>query len=404
MNLFKSLVLSMLLVTLLMTVIYVKGQAALLGVSSTEILAGDTFYAFYNITTVKGKPIVEFKLTVVTPKGWKLNPHRASGITMEGKDIEVVWNGSTAFYKGDGASLAHVSFLIWVPPHEKGIRGIEASGYIVVKEGDELKKYNVMGSKQVKVHQWEPMVFLNLSKTELIPPTILKASLRVLTAPPLYPTDMRNVLIKVEDSIRGVIYQEVREYWPYGTVMSAQFPIEISQNAPGGEQRVSVIVEYDVFGERYSTKVDYSYRVVKPSRVTVESVEVTKEARMGEPIEVKAVLVNPSSFDAMNVELHAQLGEDHQSRRLGDLAPGAYLIGNLTFKPRFAGRWNLTVWAVWTQEYPKITNLTERKSYEVVIREETQINVTILVVSLVVICIATVKYVLKRRGAKKPEG
>ncbi|MCS7102669.1 MAG: hypothetical protein NZ992_02155 [Candidatus Korarchaeum sp.] len=401
---FKILLPLILLATLPLTPITIEGQMALLGVSNTEVLAGDTFYAFYNITTIKSKPIVEFELTVIIPKGWKLSPYKASGITMEGKDIEVRWNGSTAFYRGDGASLAQVSFLVWVPPHERGVRNLEASGYIVVKEGKEPRRYNVIGSKQVRVHQWEPMVFLNLSKVELIPPTILKASLRILTAPPLYPTDMKNVLIKVEDSVKGVIYQEVREYWPYGTVMDAHFPLEVSQSTPGGEQKVRVTVEYEVFGERYSTQVDYTYKVIKPSKVVIESVEVTKEARLGEPIEVKVVLVNPSSFDAMNVELHAQLGDDHWSRRLGDLAPGAYLISNLTFKTKGSGRWNVTVWAIWTQEYPKITNSTERKSYEVTVREETQINTIILAIPLAVISVAATKYVLKKRGARKPEG
>lgn len=395
--------LTMLLATLSLTSTTAEAQVALLGVSETEILAGGTFYAFYNVTTVKDKPIVEFKLTVIVPSGWRLTPYKASGITMEGKDIEIVWDGSIAFYRGDGASLAQVSFLVWVPPYESGIRSLGASGYVVVREGGELRKYNVVGSKQVKVHQWEPMVFLNLSKVELIPPAILKASLRILTAPPLYPADMRNVLIKVEDSIKGVVYQEMREYWPYGTVMDAQFPIELSQNAPGGEHKISVTVEYDVFGERYSTRVDYAYKVIKPSKVAIEGVEVTKEARVGEPIEVKVVLVNPSSFKATDVELHAQLGEQHQSKRLGDLAPGAYLIGSLTFKTNSPGKWNITVWAVWAQEYPKVTNSTEMKSYDVTVREETQISAIIVVLIILVILIAAAKYVLKGRGVKKPE-
>ncbi|MEM0017848.1 MAG: hypothetical protein QW280_05215 [Candidatus Korarchaeum sp.] len=396
--------LTMLLAALSLTLITAEAQVALLGVSETEVLAGGTFFAFYNITAVKDKPIIEFKLTVIVPKGWRLSPYKASGITMEGKDIEVLWNGSTAFYRGDGASLAQVSFLVWVPPYESGVRNLEASGYVVVREGGELRKYNVVGSKRVNVHQWEPMVFLNLSKVEIVPPAILKASLRILTAPPLYPADMRNVLIKVEDSVKGVVYQEMREYWPYGTVMDAQFPIEVPQNAPGGEQKISVTVEYEVFSERYSTRVDYAYKVVKPSKIIVERVNVTEEARVGEPIEVRVILINPSSFEAKDVELHAQLGEYHQSRRLGNLAPGAYLISNLTFKVNSPGRWNITIWAIWTQEYPKVTNSTERKSYSVIVREETQINAIIVAISLVVISVAAVKYALKGRGVKETEG
>lgn len=382
----------------------VEGQVALLGVSRTDVLAGDIFYAFYNITTVKDKPIVEFMLTVIAPQGWKVSPYKASGITMEGKDIEVVWNGSTAFYRGVGASVAHIAFQVWVPPQESGLRSLGASGYIIVREGGELRRYEVVGSKQVNVHYWEPMVFLNLSKTEIIPPAILKASLRVLTAPPLYPADMRNVVVKVEDSVRGILYHETREYWPYGTVMDAQFPIEVPQSAPGGEQRVSVTVEYDAFGRRYSTRVDYSYKVIKPSRVEVERVEVPKEAYKGKPVEVRVVLINPSSFDAMDVEIHAQLGEDHQSKRLGNLAPGAYAISNLTFTPENSGKWNLTVWAVWTQEYPRTVNSTEKSVYELNVIEEGGANVMILVAISLVIIIATAKYVLKRGRVKEAEG
>ncbi|MEM2490309.1 MAG: hypothetical protein QXD92_04230, partial [Candidatus Korarchaeum sp.] len=80
------------------------------------------------------------------------------------------------------------------------------------------------------------------------------------------------------------------------------------------------------------------------------------------------------------------------------------LTSNLTFKVNSPGRWNITIWAIWTQEYPKVTNSTERKSYSVIVREETQINAIIVAISLVVISVAAVKYALKGRGVKETEG
>lgn len=399
MRIFKLVLILVLLAVISFPPRIAEGQIALLGVSETDVIAGSMFYAFYNITTTKDKPIVEFELTVIAPKGWRVEPHRASGITMEGKDIEVKWNGSKAFYKGEGASLAQVSFIVWVPPHERGSKSLEARGYIIVREGGEDKKQFVVGSKQVNVHQWEPMIFLNLSKTSVIPPAILKASLRILTAPPLYPADMRNVVVRVEDSIKGVIYQESREYWPYGTVMDANFPLEVPQNAPGGKQKVSVSVEYEVFGEKLSTTVDYPYEVVKPSKVEIERVEVPREVKVGEPLRVRVVLVNPSSFEAHDVEVHAQMGEDRQSKKMGDLDPGAYYVMNLTFKPEEPGDLNISIWAVWIQEYPRTLNVTERKVYEVKVEGGSLLNseAVVLVAGAVVLVGAAVKYYLKRR-------
>lgn len=406
MRVFKLSLLLVLLMTISLSPRNAEGQMALLGVSKTDVIAGDVFYAFYNITTTKDKPIVEFELTIIAPSGWRVVPYRASGITMGGKDIEVKWNDSRAFYKGEGASLAQVSFIIWIPPQERGLKSLEASGYIVFREGSENRKQYVVGSKQVNVHPWEPMIFLNLSKKSVIPPAILKASLRVLTAPPLYPTDMRNVVVRVEDTIKGIIYQESREYWPYGTVMDAQFSLEVPQNAPGGKQKVSVTVEYEVFGERLSTTVDYPYEIIKQSNLVIEKVEVPQEARLGEPLAVNVVLVNPSSFEAYDVEVHAQMGEDRQSKKVGNLDPGAYSVVNLTFKPSEIGVQNISIWAVWTQEYPRSTNATERKVYEVKVEAGSALDsgaIALLIIA-VVLAGAAIKYALKRRRTEELKG
>jgi hypothetical protein len=403
MRLFKLSLSMVSLAIVLLLINAASGQTALLGVSRAEVIAGDTFYAFYNITTTKDKPIIGFELTVIAPKGWKVERYKASGITMDGKDIKIEWNGSKAFYRGDGASLAQVSFLVWVPPYESGPRSLEASGYILVREGGDVKRYDVFGSKQVNVHPWEPMVFLNLSKTNITPPGILKASLRILTAPPLYPADMRNVVIKVEDSIKGIVYQESREYWPFGTVMEAQFPIEIPQDAPGGKQIVSVTVEYEVFGSKLSTHVDYPYEVIKPSKVIIERVDAPKEIYLDEPLSLSVVVVNPSSFDALDVEIHAKLGEDYQSIKVGKLAPGDYAIKNLTLKPNKVGEANLSVWAVWTQEYPRNTLMSEKKSLNLTVKERGNYLTIFAGFIVLVILVAAVKYALKKRGTGEPK-
>ena len=403
MRLFKLSLSVVSLVIVLLLINTANSQTALLGVSRTDVIAGDIFYAFYNITTTKDKPIIGFELTVIAPKGWRVERYRASGITMDGKDIKIEWNGSKAFYRGDGASLAQVSFLVWVPPYESGPRSLEASGYILVREGGDVRRYDVMGSKQVNVHPWEPMVFLNISKTNITPPGILKASIRILTAPPLYPADMRDVFIKVEDSIKGTVYQESREYWPFGTVMEAQFPIEIPQDAPGGKQLVSVTVEYEVFGSKLSTRVDYPYEVIKPSKVIIEKLDAPKEIYFDEPLSLRVVVVNPSSFDALDVEIHAKLGEDHQSIKVGKLAPGDYAIKNLTFRPNKVGETNLSVWVVWTQEYPRNTLMSEEKSLNVMVKERGSYLPLLAGFIILVISVAAVKCVLKKRGVREPE-
>ncbi|MCC6028718.1 MAG: hypothetical protein LM591_00995 [Candidatus Korarchaeum sp.] len=403
MRLFKLSLSIVSLTIVLLLINTASGQTALLGVSRTEVIAGDIFYAFYNITTTKDKPIIGFELTVIAPKGWKVERYKASGITIDGKDIKIEWNGSKAFYRGEDASLAQVSFLVWVPPYESGPRTLEASGYILVREGGNVRRYDVFGSKRVNVHPWEPMVFLNLSKTNITPPGILKASVRILTAPPLYPADMRNVFVKVEDSIKGIVYQETREYWPFGTVMEAQFPIEIPQDAPGGKQIVRVTVEYEVFGSKLSTRVDYPYEVIKPSKVIIERVDVPKEIYLDEPLSLRVVVVNPSSFDALDVEVHAKLGEDHQSIKVGKLAPGDYAIENLTLKPTNVGEANLSVWVVWTQEYPRSTLMSEKKSLNVTVKERGSYLTIFAGLIVLVILVAAVKYVLKKRGTREPK-
>ncbi len=379
-----------------------QAQIALLGVSDTEVVAGGFFYAFINVTSPGTKPIVEFKLSISTPSSWKVEPYGASGINAEGSKIDIQWDGNTAVYQGDGATTAHVAFIVHVPLQDMEVtRTISARGYLLVKEGGRLVKYAVTGSKQIRVHKWEPMVFLNLSKTEIVPPSIIIANVTVLTGPPLYPTAMRDVVIKVEDSVSGLLYNETVEYWNYRRALSARIPIKIPLDAPGGQQKVSVTVEYEVAGRRLRTYVDYPYKVIKPSSVKIEKIEVPKEVKLGQQFKLNATVINPSSFKALDVEIHVKFLGKHEVTKLGDLGPGNFSFISIPLKAEEEGNHSVVAWAAWVQEYPKELKRSNETIRVIYITAEEAPYWIIAPILLLVIVIAAVKYLTKRRGAGK---
>ncbi len=379
-----------------------QAQIALLGVSDTEVVAGGFFYAFINVTSPGTRPIVEFKLSISTPSNWKVKPYGASGINAEGKKIKVRWEGDTAVYQGDGATTAHVAFIVQVPLQDMEVsRTISARGYLLVKEGGKLVKYAVTGSKQIYVHKWEPMVFLNLSKTEVVPPSIIIANVTVLTGPPLYPTAMRNVVVRVEDSVAGLLYNETVEYWDYHRALFARIPIKIPMDAPGGQQKVSVTVEYEVAGRRLRTYVDYPYKVIKPSSVEIEKIEVPREIKLGQKFKLNATVVNPSSFKALDVEFHVKFLGRHEVAKLGDLGPGNFSFVSIPLRAEEEGNHTVVAWVAWVQEYPKELKKSNETSRVVHIEAEEQWYWIVAPVLLLVIAIAAVKYLVKRRRAEE---
>ncbi len=379
-----------------------QAQIALLGVSDTEVVAGGFFYAFINVTSPGTRPIVEFKLSISTPSNWKVKPYGASGINAEGKKIKVRWEGDTAVYQGDGATTAHVAFIVQVPLQDMEVsRTISARGYLLVKEGGKLVKYAVTGSKQIYVHKWEPMVFLNLSKTEVVPPSIIIANVTVLTGPPLYPTAMRNVVVRVEDSVAGLLYNETVEYWDYHRALFAKIPIKIPMDAPGGQQKVSVTVEYEVAGRRLRTYVDYPYKVIKPSSVEIEKIEVPREIKLGQKFKLNATVVNPSSFKALDVEFHVKFLGRHEVAKLGDLGPGNFSFVSIPLRAEEEGNHTVVAWVAWVQEYPKELKKSNETSRVVHIEAEEQWYWIVAPVLLLVIAIAAVKYLVKRRRAEE---
>ncbi len=379
-----------------------QAQIALLGVSDTEVVAGGFFYAFINVTSPGTRPIVEFKLSISTPSNWKVKPYGASGINAEGKKIKVRWEGDTAVYQGDGATTAHVAFIVQVPLQDMEVsRTISARGYLLVKEGGKLVKYAVTGSKQIYVHKWEPMVFLNLSKTEVVPPSIIIANVTVLTGPPLYPTAMRNVVVRVEDSVAGLLYNETVEYWDYHRALFARIPIKIPMDAPGGQQKVSVTVEYEVAGRRLRTYVDYPYKVIKPSSVKIEKIEVPREIKLGQKFKLNATVVNPSSFKALDVEFHVKFLGRHEVAKLGDLGPGNFSFVSIPLRAEEEGNHTVVAWVAWVQEYPKELKKSNETSRVVHIEAEEQWYWIVAPVLLLVIAIAAVKYLVKRRRAEE---
>ncbi len=379
-----------------------QAQIALLGVSDTEVVAGGFFYAFINVTSPGTRPIVEFKLSISTPSNWKVKPYGASGINAEGKKIKVRWEGDTAVYQGDGATTAHVAFIVQVPLQDMEVsRTISARGYLLVKEGGKLVKYAVTGSKQIYVHKWEPMVFLNLSKTEVVPPSIIIANVTVLTGPPLYPTAMRNVVVRVEDSVAGLLYNETVEYWDYHRALFARIPIKIPMDAPGGQQKVSVTVEYEVAGRRLRTYVDYPYKVIKPSSIKIEKIEVPREIKLGQKFKLNATVVNPSSFKALDVEFHVKFLGRHEVAKLGDLGPGNFSFVSIPLRAEEEGNHTVVVWVAWVQEYPKELKKSNETSRVVHIEAGEQWYWIVAPVLLLVIAIAAVKYLVKRRRAEE---
>ncbi len=377
-----------------------EAQIALLGVSDTEVVAGGFFYAFINVTSPGSRPIVEFKLSISTPSSWKVEPYGASGINARGEKIDIEWDGNTAFYRGDGATAVHVAFLVRVPLQDMEVsRTISARGYLMVKEGGELRRYAVTGSKQIYVHKWEPFVFLNLSKTEVVPPSIIIANVTVFTGPPLYPTAMRDVVVKVEDSISGLLYNETVEYWSYHRGLSVRIPLKIPMNAPGGEQKVSVTVEYEVAGRRLRTYLEYPYRVIKPSSVRIERIDVPRRVELGRAFKLNATVVNPSSFKALDVELHVKFEGRHEVREIGDLGPGNFSFISLPLKATKGGNETLVAWVAWTQEYPRELRRSNETEYLIqVTREGPPYWIAVPAVFLLVMLVAAAKYLSKRRG------
>ncbi len=384
-----------------------EAQAALLGVSNTDVIAGSTFFAFYNITTTKDRPIIGFNLSLIVPSGWEITPYEASGITPSGDEIKIEWKGKNAIYEGTGASVAHVSFRVRPPLEDMDVKKtILASGYIIVKERGVARKYLVTGRKEIFVHKWEPFIYLNLSKTEVIPPAILVAYVRVLTGPPLYPIAMRNVVVKVEDTVTGTLYNEKFGYWRYGYATDVRIPIKIPLNASGGLQRVYVTVDYEVAGHKLRSYVDYPYKIMKPSEVKIDQINVPRRVEAGKYLVLNATIVNPSSFKALEAEFHAKLGEDHKVVELGDMEAGSFTHVSLKFKvPGSRKNLTLTVWTAWKQEYPEGIKIMKGGTYNVqVIGPSSGITASWwLILALVVIAGAAVEYLVKRRRARKAE-
>ncbi len=384
-----------------------EAQAALLGVSNTDVIAGSTFFAFYNITATKERPIVGFNLSLIVPKGWEITPYGASGITPSGDEIRIDWKGNNAIYEGTGASVAHVSFRVRVPLEDMDTKKtIFASGYILIKEGSTIRKYFVTGKKEITVHKWEPFIYLNLSKTEVIPPAILIAYVRVLTGPPLYPVAMRNVAVKVEDTVTGTLYNEKFGYWRFGYATDVRIPIKIPINASGGVQKVSVTVNYEVAGHKLRSYVEYPYKIIKPSEVKIDQISVPKKVEAGKYLILNATIVNPSSFKALGAEFHAKLGEDHRVVKLGDMKAGSFAHVSLKFKvPESERNLTLTVWTAWEQEYPKGVRILKGGTYNIqIIKPSSGISISWwIILALVVVAGATIEYLVKRRGARKAE-
>ncbi len=396
------------LIPLLMVLIVIRlspasGQHVLLGISDNDVVAGGYFYAFYNMTAIPGKPIVGFKLSLLVPKGWTFRPYNASGITPKGERIKIGWlENGTAVYDGSGASVAHVAFRIKVPLNETDVRrSIFAKGYLLVKEGNGIRKYIVTGKKEVFVHKWEPLIYVNLSKEEIVPPAIVTAYVRILTAPPLYPTAMRNVDLRIETTTSGLLYNESVKYWPYGHAIDLKIPIKISSDVSGGEHKLTVTLRYEVGGNILKSIVEYPFKVLKPSKIDV-NVNVSNTVKVGYPVWVNASVINPSSFTAYNVELHAKVGDIHEVKRIGDIEPGSLEGVSIKINLKDEGNYTLSVWAIWEQEYPKEFRVLGVGNYTVeVVSEGIGILWYIPLLMVVIIVAAAVKYKLGRSRNKQ---
>jgi len=396
----------LLMVLIVINLLPSSGQYVLLGISDNDVVAGGYFYAFYNMTAIPGKPIVGFKLSLLVPKGWTFRPYNASGITPKGEKIKIEWlENGTAVYSGSRASVAHVAFRINVPLNETDVRrSIFAKGYLLVKEGNSIRRYIVTGKKEIFVHKWEPLVYVNLSREEVVPPAIITAYVRILTAPPLYPTAMRDVNLRVETTTSGLLYNESVEYWPYGHAIDLKIPIKISSNVNGGEHKLTVTLSYEVGGNILKSTVEYPFKVMKPSKIDANA-NISKIVKAGHPVWVNASIINPSSFTAHNVELHAKVGDIHEVKKIGDMEPGSLKGVSIKINLKDEGNYTLSVWAIWEQEYPREFRVLNVGNYTVeVVSEGLGISWYVLPLVVVILVAAAVKYKLGRSRNKQTEG
>ncbi len=405
-----SLSLALLLIIALAS-IHVSAQNVLIATSADETLAGTPIGVTLRFEKGPRGKIVGFFLKIFIPKNWTIRVSEMEVIDPKGNYLtnEVKIINETAFeYHGEREVTAGHLTLIVTPPVYSPTKTykFEVTGYLEVKtpSGDIVKAF-VSGESKVLVRHWEPFVVMNLSKGIAEPPDIVVAQVVVSSRPPLPRADMKDVNVLITSSVSGVLFNKTILYWPYGHPAAVwRVPIKISPETKPGDHLIKVKVSYTIGSERFSTEVNGTFRVVKPSVVRVETLNYSKVVRGGYAW-INATLVNPSPYPARNVEFHVKLGNIHKVRTFKTIAPGEFVDLGMKIKVKSKGSLPVQVWLVWTSEYPKEIKYKTLLNTTIEVIEEENFNIYWLVpLVLVVLGVAAVKFLVKRRRSEKAKG
>ncbi len=393
-------------------VLEARGQNVYVATSADETLAGQPIALTLRFEKGHRGKIVGFRLKVFVPKDWKKEVIELEVINPEGeylsKSVKVI-NDTIFEYHGEEVSAGHMTIKLTPPVYSPTkTYKFEVAGYLELDTPSGIQKAYVTGEAKVLVRHWEPFVMMNLSKGVAIPPDIVVVYVKVTSAPPLPKADMRDVNVLITSSVTGVVFNKTILYWPYGHPAAIwRIPIKVDPDTKPGEHLIKVKVSYTLGENRYSTEVNGSFFVEKPSVLRAEKVSYTKEVSPGKLAWVNLTLVNPSPFPAYDVEVHVKLGKKHRVKTIKELDAGQFKDMSFKFKPEELneGKLPLQAWLVWKSEYPREA------------RDKTFLNATVRVISgsgidynivilaaLAVLGVATVKYVVKRGRGKEVKG
>ncbi len=394
------------------TVLEAKGQNVYVATSADETLAGQPIALTLRFEKGHRGKIVGFHLEVLVPKDWKRELIELEVINPEGeylsKDVKVI-NETIFEYRGEEVSAGHMTIKLTPPVYSPTkTYKFEVMGYLELDTPLGIQRAYVTGEAKVLVRHWEPFVLMNLSKGVAIPPDIVVVHVKVASSPPLPKADMKDVNVLITSSVTGVVFNKTILYWPYGHPAAIwRIPIKVQPDTKPGEHLIKVKVSYTLGKNRYSTEVNGSFIVEKPSVVRAEEVSYTKEIEPGKPAWVNLTLVNPSPFPAYDVEVHVRLGKKHVVKTIKKLEAAQFK--EISFKFRTdalkEGNLSLQAWLVWKSEYPRETR--EKPFLNATIRIAPGGGVDYNIVALAVLAVlgvAAVKYVVKRRGDKKVKG
>ena len=334
-----------------------------------EVMQGGSFRVIYNISKYRlelGQLIssetrmLEFNLTIGLPRGLT-GEITSVNVSSDGYVFKQIEGMSLRIYAQGGEILdirvlAQVNVSLDSPI---GPRQIETTGRSIeiVGEGAESPRdYRVRG--EVEVMPFEPIFLFSIDKEVVEPPGTLVADVYIGNGPPMPPFTLHNLTLWIEHAFSSEpIWKPIKDVWgrsvlpPKAYYELGPMYIRIGPESRGGRYQIAARLEFYLEGESREAIRTVNLTVHRTTTLNL-SVEAPSKVRKGSTTTIHAKIINTGSFEAEDVIVVAELGEEREVQGIGEMASGELRELEIHLPVVVSENSTINVQVYWRDEYP----------------------------------------------------